>query len=100
MRHTLDKKVIISLLLITSIIFTSSGEAVTTLGQEEDAFAKIWSHKDKDLPSMKLDSMKHAKGELKKNENISKTEKCSSRKCLTETLKLLQNRDIIGARLY
>lgn len=98
MRHTLDKKVVISLLLITSIIFTSSGEAVTTLGQEEDAFAKIWSHKD--LPSMKLDSMKHAKSELKKNENISKTEKCSSRKCLTETLKLLHNREIIGARLY
>ncbi len=96
MRYTLQKKVVSSLLLITSIIFTSYSEAATTLGQEEDAFAKIWSHKDKDLSAMTKHSTKQNKNELKKSDNTSKPKKCTSRKCLTE---LLDNKEIIGARL-
>jgi len=60
-RYILTKKMMSSLVLVTSIIFISQAEAVTTFGQEEDIFSRIWS------PSS-LESFKGTKLEKSINE--------------------------------
>jgi hypothetical protein len=91
-----------SLVLVTAGILISQAKAVTTLGQEEDIFSRIWSHPSENSKSRKLDFTKRGENQFAKETKDlgSQQKKRLSDKRLEETLKILHNRDLVGARLH
>lgn len=99
MKNILTQKTRISVIVVTSIFLSVSGEAVTTFGQEEDTFSKIWSHPSQTFQTKNLEMKKQSENPFKKKET---TLTLHSKKGLSikETLDLLHHEDLIGSRLH
>ncbi|MBN9413188.1 MAG: hypothetical protein J0H12_04615 [Candidatus Paracaedimonas acanthamoebae] len=103
MKYYLTKRITItSLLFISAVTFSFKGEAVTTFGQEEDAFSKLLAHPAEDSKSKGERSAKQEENSFKKAD---KTEalplkKEPSEMVKREKLKPYFNKDLVGARLY
>ncbi|AIL13214.1 hypothetical protein IM40_06405 [Candidatus Paracaedimonas acanthamoebae] len=102
MKYILTTKVMTSFLFATSLFLSFKGEAVTTFGQEEDTFSRIWSHPSENSKSRKLDLSKQGGNSLKKEEkNLTLQQKNDlSSKRTKELLNLLHHKDLVGSRLH
>ncbi|MBN9343587.1 MAG: hypothetical protein BGO76_04945 [Caedibacter sp. 38-128] len=102
MKYILTTKVMTSLLVTTSIFLSFKGEAVTTFGQEEDTFSRIWSHPSENSKSKQLDLTKQGKNYLKKEEKDLTLEQKNglSGKRTKELLNLLHHKKFVGSSLH
>lgn len=103
MKYYLTKRIIItSSLFVSAATFSFKGDAVTTFGQEEDAFSKFLAHPVEDSKSKGEHSIKQEENSFKKAEKaeILPLKKGSSQMIKGEKLKPYFNKDLVGARLY
>lgn len=99
MKNILTKKAMSPLIIMASLFFSFNGNAVTTLGQEEDVFSKIWSSPSQSLQS-KVPGIKMQKERSFTEREKEKVSPLEKRLPAAQTLDLLHDKDFKGSRLH